>query len=82
MVKKMQLWAPNHPIEYGGIGLGPVEFGMVSEALGRSPLGHYVFNCQAPDPGNIEILHPTAGKIKKSNIYSPLWKERFVAAFP
>ncbi|MGD9819180.1 MAG: acyl-CoA dehydrogenase family protein, partial [Desulfomonilaceae bacterium] len=57
MVKKMELWAPNHPKEYGGMGLDLIEFAIVSEALGRSPLGHYVFNCQAPDAGNIEILH-------------------------
>ncbi|MFH0960451.1 MAG: acyl-CoA dehydrogenase family protein [Pseudomonadota bacterium] len=57
MVKKMELWAPPHPEEYGGMGLDLMEFGLVSEALGRSPLGHYVFGCQAPDAGNIEILH-------------------------
>jgi alkylation response protein AidB-like acyl-CoA dehydrogenase len=28
----------------------------VSEELGRTPLGHYVFNCQAPDAGNMEVL--------------------------
>jgi alkylation response protein AidB-like acyl-CoA dehydrogenase len=57
MVKKMELWAPPHPEEYGGMGLDLMDFGLVSEALGRSPLGHYVFGCQAPDAGNIEILH-------------------------
>ena len=34
-----------------------VEHGLVSERLGRSPLGHYVFGAQAPDAGNMEILH-------------------------
>ena len=57
IVKQMELWAPNHPQELGGMGLDLVEHGLVSEALGRSPLGHYVFGCQAPDAGNIEILH-------------------------
>ena len=56
-VKQMGLWAPNHPEEYGGMGLGLVDHGLVSEALGVSPLGHYVFGCHAPDAGNIEILH-------------------------
>jgi alkylation response protein AidB-like acyl-CoA dehydrogenase len=56
-VRQMGLWAPCHPEELGGMGLGLVEFGLVSEALGRSPLGHLVFGCQAPDAGNIEILH-------------------------
>ena len=62
IVKQMELWAPNHPKEYGGMGLDLVEHGLVSEALGRSPLGHYVFNCQAPDAGNIEILYKYGNK--------------------
>jgi alkylation response protein AidB-like acyl-CoA dehydrogenase len=57
MVKQMELWAPNHPKEYGGMELDLIEHSLVSEALGRSPLGHLVFGCQAPDAGNIEILH-------------------------
>jgi acyl-CoA dehydrogenase len=57
MVKRMELWAPNHPREYGGMGLDLVEHALVSEELGRTPIGHYVFGCQAPDAGNIEILH-------------------------
>jgi acyl-CoA dehydrogenase len=56
-VRQMGLWAPNHPEEYGGMGLGLVDHGLVSEALGVSPLGHYIFGCHAPDAGNIEILH-------------------------
>ena len=45
------------PRRIGGAGLSLTEFAHVSEELGRSPLGHYVFNCQAPDVGNMEILH-------------------------
>jgi alkylation response protein AidB-like acyl-CoA dehydrogenase len=56
-VKQMGLWAPNQPQELGGMGLNLVEHGLVSEALGRTPLGHFVFGCHAPDAGNIEILH-------------------------
>ena len=57
LVREMELWAPPHPPEYGGMGLDLMEFALVSESLGRSPLGHFVFGCQAPDAGNIEILH-------------------------
>ena len=53
MVKKMELWGPNHPVDLGGMGLSMVDHGLVSEALGRTPAGHYVFGCQAPDAGNI-----------------------------
>lgn len=50
------LWAAHVPEEHGGGGLSLTEFAVMSEELGRSPLGHYVFNCQAPDVGNMEIL--------------------------
>lgn len=39
MVKQMELWAPLHPKEYGGVGLGLVDYGLVCEALARSPWG-------------------------------------------
>ena len=56
-VRQMGLWAPNFPVEYGGLGLSMVDHGLLSEALGRSPLGHLAFGTQAPDAGNVEILH-------------------------
>ena len=56
-VKQMGLWAPNHPVEFGGLGLSLVDHGLFAEAVGRSPLGMTVFGTQAPDAGNIEILH-------------------------
>ncbi len=61
------LWLPQISQEYGGMGLSLVEHGHVSEALGRTLLGHYVFNCQAPDAGNMEILieHGTAEQKEK-----------------
>ena len=54
--KETGLWAAFVPEAYGGAGLALTEFAHLSEELGRSPIGHYVFNCQAPDVGNIEIL--------------------------
>jgi len=57
MVRQMELWAPLHPVELGGMGLPLTESALVFEALGRTPLGLYSFGCQAPDAGNIEILH-------------------------
>ncbi|HAJ36562.1 MAG TPA: acyl-CoA dehydrogenase [Chloroflexi bacterium] len=56
-VKAMGLWAPHLPPDFGGMGLTLTDFARVSEALGRSPLGHYTFNCAAPDIGNMELLH-------------------------
>ena len=71
-VRRMELWAPNHPKEYGGMGLDLVEHGLVSEELGRTPLGHYVFGCQAPDAGNIEILHRFGTPEQKERWLRPL----------
>ena len=72
MVKQMELWAPNHPKEYGGMGLDLMEHALVSEELGRTPLGHFVFNCQAPDAGNIEILHKYGTDEQKEEYLRPL----------
>lgn len=55
-VKAEGLWSLHLPREYGGQGLTLAQFARVSEELGRTPIGHYLFNCQAPDIGNTEIL--------------------------
>jgi acyl-CoA dehydrogenase len=50
------LAVPHLPRAQGGAGLALADFAHVAEVLGRSPLGHYAFNCQAPDAGNMELL--------------------------
>jgi acyl-CoA dehydrogenase len=66
-VKELGMFAPHLPRELVGLGLSLTEFAHVSEALGRSFLGHYVFNCQAPDAGNMELLllHGTSAQKKR-----------------
>jgi alkylation response protein AidB-like acyl-CoA dehydrogenase len=66
------LWGPQIPKELGGLGLGLVEHGLVSERLGRSPLGHFVFGAQAPDAGNLEILHKYGTHDQKATWLEPL----------
>ncbi|MEM7543323.1 MAG: acyl-CoA dehydrogenase family protein [Pseudomonadota bacterium] len=72
-VKELGLWAPNHPQEYGGLGLDLVNHGLVSEVLGRSPMGHYTFGCNAPDAGNIETMHLFGSDAQKAE-----WLPRMV----
>jgi alkylation response protein AidB-like acyl-CoA dehydrogenase len=55
-VKKRGWWLPQISKEHGGLGLSLVEHGLLSAELGRTPLGNFCFNCQAPDAGNMEIL--------------------------
>jgi acyl-CoA dehydrogenase len=54
--KETGLFAAHLPKDVGGGGLSLLEFAHMSEELGRTPLGHYVFNVQAPDVGNMELL--------------------------
>ena len=56
LVREQGLWTPQIPKSHGGLGLGFLEHALVSDQLARSPLGHYIFNAQAPDAGNMEIL--------------------------
>jgi alkylation response protein AidB-like acyl-CoA dehydrogenase len=80
-VKARGYWCPQIPKEYGGMGLSLVEHGMVSEILGRSPLGHYAFNCQAPDAGNMEILMQYGSEEQKARYLWPLLRGEIRSCF-
>ena len=70
--KEQKLWAPHLSEKDGGLGLSLVEFAHISELLGTSPLGHYIFNCNAPDIGNMELMHQFASAELKANYLKPL----------
>jgi acyl-CoA dehydrogenase len=65
-------WAPNLPASEGGSGRGLVALGLISEMLGRSPLGHVVFGCQAPDAGNAELLASHGTPAQRKRFLEPL----------
>lgn len=71
-VKAKGVWAPHLPKKWGGMGLSLEDFGIISELLGTSPFGHYLFNCQAPDVGNMEILHEFGTSDQKDSFLKPL----------
>jgi len=71
-VKEMELWAPLHPKELGGMGLSLMENALIFEELGRTPLGLFAFGCQAPDAGNIEIFHKYGTEEQKKKWLEPL----------
>jgi acyl-CoA dehydrogenase len=71
-VKAAGLWLPFFPQEHGGMGLPLGAFAHVSAALGRTPYGHYVFNCQAPDVGNMELLQAHASPAHRERWLAPL----------
>ncbi|HVK86146.1 MAG TPA: acyl-CoA dehydrogenase family protein, partial [Kofleriaceae bacterium] len=69
------------PKDIGGLGLSLVEHGLVSERLGRSPLGHYLFGAQAPDAGNAEILHKYGTPEQKERWLGPLARGELRSCF-
>lgn len=66
------LWMPQIDAKHGGMGLGLMQHALVSEVLGRSPLGNYALNCQAPDAGNMEILAEYGSRTQKARWLDPL----------
>jgi acyl-CoA dehydrogenase len=70
--KATGLWAAHLSKDHGGAGLSLPEYAHMSEELGRTPLGHYAFNCQAPDVGNMEILIEFGTEEQKDRYLRPL----------
>ena len=70
--KARGLWLPQMSKRHGGMGLSLLEHGLVSEVLGRSPLGNYALNCQAPDAGNMEILAEYGSRSQRERFLEPL----------
>jgi acyl-CoA dehydrogenase len=79
--KKLGLWLPQIPRDHGGAGFNLLEFAYLNEALGRSPLGHYAFNCQAPDAGNMEILLEFGTDDQKELFLAPLMRGEVRSCF-
>ena len=71
-VRERGWWLPQVAAVDGGMGLSLLEHGLVSSVLGRSPLGHYAFGCQAPDAGNMEILLLHGSEAQKESFLAPL----------
>ncbi len=70
--KQAGLWAPYLNVVDGGFGLTMIEFAQLSEIMASTPFGHYTFNCQAPDIGNIELLLKHATEAQKEIFLKPL----------
>ena len=71
-VKAKGLWAPHVSASIGGCGKSLVQLGLISEVLGQTMIGHYVFGCQAPDAGNTELLHKFGTDEQKDQWMKPL----------
>jgi acyl-CoA dehydrogenase len=66
------IFAPQVPLEYGGLGLDMRAMSVVFEAAGRSLLGPLALNCAAPDEGNMHLLHLVATPAQQERYLRPL----------
>jgi len=71
-VREEGLWCPHMPKDVGGLGMGFVTLGLISEYLGRSPIASRIFNSQAPDTGNMELLYMAGSEEQKARYLKPL----------
>jgi acyl-CoA dehydrogenase len=81
-VRSAGLWGLHLPKNEGGWGLTLCEFGQLSEAMAMAPFyGHYTFNCQAPDIGNMELLSKFGSEEQKVQYLHPLLEGKVRSCF-
>ncbi len=79
--RELGLFGPHLPKELSGLGLSLTDVAYVSEVLGRTPIGHYAVNMQAPDVGNMEILHAHGTPEQKARFLAPLARGEIRSCF-
>lgn len=70
--KKAGLWAPQMPKSRGGLQLPMAEQAVFYEEANRSIFGPAIFNCAAPDDGNMRCLEAVATDEQKKQWLQPI----------
>lgn len=79
--KSEGLWNMFLPDSDRGFGLSNLEYAPLCEVMGRSPIGAEVFNCSAPDTGNMEVLERYGNDEHKRDWLEPLLNGEIRSAF-
>jgi acyl-CoA dehydrogenase len=70
-----------HDDVYGNTGLSNLDYAPLAESMGRIPWSAEVFNCNAPDSGNMALLQQFATPVQRKEWLNPLMAGRIRSAF-
>ena len=79
--RKLGLWAPQSPKEYGGMELPMVAWASIYEEAARSLFGPLAINCMAPDDGNMNMLRLVGTQAQKDKWLAPIVAGKVRSAF-
>ncbi len=79
--REQGLWNLFLPDEKYGAGLSNADYAPLAEVMGRSHIASEVFNCSAPDTGNMEVLNLFATDEQRERWLVPLLDGEIRSAF-